>query len=157
MARFQRAGLALTLGLLVVLGTACGDDSGPARDGLSGEQGLDGSSGEGGSGLTIKSLKPDKATLILKQLQDVYVTLSKPAPTETYVDITSKDPLTISVVHQTLKFDVFDSEKMTTVEALKLTSGQDVGVEFKIRGTGATATFYAKVQKTLPDAGPLPD
>jgi hypothetical protein len=67
------------------------------------------------------------------------------------VDVTSKDPTTISVVHTTLKFPELDTEEMTTVQAKKLTNGAEV--EFKIQGTSETAVFKAKVRRCSPTAG----
>jgi hypothetical protein len=144
--------------LMMVAGLwACGDDS-DKPDVDSGTSQLDGSiGGDGSAGITIKSLTPERATLIVKMLQDVHVELSRPPSETVIVDVTSKDPETVGVVHPQLTFNKYDAEEMTTIEGLKLSNGQEVEIEFTIRGTGETKTFYAKVQKDLPDAGPQPD
>lgn len=155
MARIRIAGCVVVM--MMAGPWACGDDS-DRPDVDSGTSQLDGSTGgDGSTSITIKSLTPEKATLIVKMLQDVHVELSRPPSETIIVDVTSKDPDTVGVVHPQLTFSSYDAEEMTTIEGLKLSDGKEVAIEFKIRGTSETKTFYATVQKDLPDAGPLPD
>lgn len=149
----------LVTGCIVALAAglwACGDDAEPPGGDSGGK--LDGASGDGGTaGLTLKSLSPEKSTLIVNMLQDVYVELSGPAKQPVYVDVTSKDPASVAVVHAQLKFDTYDTKEMTTIQGLKLTSGKEIAIEFKLRGSTSTKTHYAKVQQKLPDAGVVSD
>jgi hypothetical protein len=149
MTRVRLTGVFLSL----LLALACGDDTDKPNDGSATDGLSDGGGGDLHPNLKIKSLTPETATLILNQLQDIKVELNTPPTQKVYVDVISKDPTTITVVHATLTFPEFDTEEMTTVQALKLTNGAEAEVTFTIRGTGETATFKAKVQKVLPDFG----
>jgi hypothetical protein len=147
MTRVRLTGVFLTL----LLACACSDDTDKPNDGSTVADGSSG--GDLHATLKIKSVTPESATLIVNMLQDIKVELSRPPTQKVYVDVVSKDPAKISVVHATLAFPEFDSEEMTTIQAKQLTNGAEVEVEFTVRGTSHKATFKAKVQKVLPDAG----
>lgn len=146
MTRVRLTGVFLTL----LLACACSDDTETPKDGSTV---ADGGGGDLHANLTIKSLTPESATLIVNMLQDIKVELSRPPANKVYVDVVSKDPASISVVHATLAFPEFDTEEMTTIQAKQLTNGKEVEVEFTVRGSSAKKIFKAKVQKVLPDAG----
>lgn len=142
--------------LAAALVGGCSDDNGNGN-GTPDKGVADKSTGEGSKpAVTILPFDPATVTLAENQLHDVKVMLSEPAPQAMQVDVVSKDTVSVTVVHPTVTFKKWDQEAMTTIQALKVTT-QDVGVEFSVTNSTATATLMVKVVKELPDAGPPSD